>query len=85
MVTLKQHENGRRPRHGEKCETCGSKSATDIERSHDMLIMRKMHETQLEVKNRLIKNLEDIIDEQEARIFNLESHLAGTVTLSFST
>lgn len=30
-----------------------------------------------QLQNSLIKNLEDIIDEQEARIFNLESHIAG--------
>lgn len=44
---------------------------------HQITIMKKTHETQLEIKNSLIRNLEDIIDEQEARIFNLESHIAG--------
>ncbi len=80
MVRMNEHEGNKRPRLLEKCETCGRKTSgvEENDRNHDMIIMKKMHETQLEVKNRLIKNLEDIIDEQEARIFNLESHLAGT-------
>ncbi len=36
----------------------------------------------LSFQNSLIKNLEDIIDEQEARIFNLESHIAGIRTVT---
>jgi hypothetical protein len=52
---------------------------------HQLLIMKKTHETQLEIKNSLIRNLEDIIDEQEARIFNLESHIAGEQNVFFLT
>ncbi len=34
-------------------------------------------ETHLEVKNQLIHNLEDIIDEQEMRIYNMENFIQG--------
>uniref|UniRef100_A0A914UNN6 Kinesin motor domain-containing protein n=1 Tax=Plectus sambesii TaxID=2011161 RepID=A0A914UNN6_9BILA len=50
-------------------------SADINERNFD--ILRKMYETQVDVKNQLIHNLEDIIDEQETRIFNMESYIQG--------
>lgn len=49
----------------------------ESEKYHERMIMNKTHETQLEIKNSLIRNLEDIIDEQEARIFHLQSHVNG--------
>ena len=41
-------------------------------------IMRKTHESHLNEKRQLIRNLQDIIEEQEGRIFELESELKGT-------
>ncbi|VDD85141.1 unnamed protein product [Enterobius vermicularis] len=37
-------------------------------------------EAHLKVKNQLIQNLEDIIDEQEARIRNMEDYISGQIT-----
>lgn len=40
-------------------------------------VKEKMLEAHLEVKNQLIRNLEDIIDEQEARIRNMDDYITG--------
>ncbi|VDK62760.1 unnamed protein product [Gongylonema pulchrum] len=40
-------------------------------------IKENMLEAHLEVKNQLIRNLEDIIDEQEARIRNMDDFING--------
>lgn len=50
-------------------------------RHHQISVLKQTHETQLEIKNALIQNLEDIIDEQETRIFYLESCFAGYLPL----
>ena len=39
--------------------------------------MRKTHDSHLEEKRQLIRNLQDIIEEQETRIFELEGELKG--------
>ncbi|XP_038070425.1 kinesin-like protein KIFC3 isoform X2 [Patiria miniata] len=39
--------------------------------------MRKTHESHLDEKRQLIRNLQDIIEEQEGRIYDLESELKG--------
>ena len=39
--------------------------------------MRKTHEIHLDEKRQLIRNLQDIIEEQESRIYELESDLKG--------
>ncbi|XP_013396814.1 kinesin-like protein KIFC3 [Lingula anatina] len=40
-------------------------------------IMRKTHESHLEAKQNLVQNLQDVIDEQEAKIFQLEAEIKG--------
>lgn len=55
-------------------------SADITERNFE--ILRKMYETQVDVKNQLIRNLEDIIDEQETRIFNMENYISGFIFFS---
>ncbi|XP_077982296.1 kinesin-like protein KIFC3 [Glandiceps talaboti] len=40
-------------------------------------IMRKTHEAHLDEKRELIRNLQDVIDEQEYKIFELETELKG--------
>ncbi|XP_071785181.1 kinesin-like protein KIFC3 isoform X1 [Asterias amurensis] len=48
-------------------------------------IMRKTHESHLNEKRQLIRNLQDIIEEQEGRIFELESELKGNNSPTLST
>ncbi|XP_022100934.1 kinesin-like protein KIFC3 [Acanthaster planci] len=40
-------------------------------------IMKKTHESHLDEKRQLIRNLQDIIEEQEGRIYELESEIKG--------
>uniref|UniRef100_A0A915K2J8 Uncharacterized protein n=1 Tax=Romanomermis culicivorax TaxID=13658 RepID=A0A915K2J8_ROMCU len=46
-------------------------------RTQHINFLKQTHETQIEIKNALVRNLEDIIDEQESKIFELESQNAG--------
>lgn len=41
-------------------------------------ILKKTHESQLAMKAELIHNLEELIEEQESKIAELESHIKGT-------
>ncbi|XP_033117249.1 kinesin-like protein KIFC3 [Anneissia japonica] len=45
-------------------------------------IMRKTHETHLDDKRSVIKNLQDVIEEQETRIYELEGEVKDKSTLS---
>ena len=62
-------ENARKYR--SRCEKEQRSKAQQIK------IMRKTHESHLEEKRQLIRNLQDIIEEQETRIFELEGELKG--------
>ncbi|TMS34529.1 hypothetical protein L596_002102 [Steinernema carpocapsae] len=59
----------------EKC-TCGCA----ISRRNGQL-KEEILETHIEVKNQLIKNLEDIIDEQEAKLEEMKSYIEGRSTI----
>ena len=52
-------------------------------RRTQMRIMRKQHEAHLAEKQTLIRNLEDVIEEQEANIAALNSHIKGEMIVSF--
>ncbi|XP_072024813.1 kinesin-like protein KIFC3 [Amphiura filiformis] len=67
-------ENARKYR--SRCEKEQRSKAQQIK------IMRKTHESHLEEKRQLIRNLQDIIEEQETRIFELEGELKGPVSPS---
>lgn len=41
-------------------------------------ILKKTHESQLAMKGELIHNLEELIEEQESKIAELESHIKGS-------
>ncbi|XP_067052351.1 kinesin-like protein KIFC3 isoform X2 [Acropora muricata] len=43
-------------------------------------ILKKTHESQLAMKGELIHNLEELIEEQESKIAELESHIKGSST-----
>lgn len=43
-------------------------------------ILKKTHESQLTMKGELIHNLEELIEEQESKIAELESHIKGSST-----
>lgn len=47
-------------------------------------VKENMLEAHLEVKNQLIRNLEDIIDEQEARIRNMDDFINGNSIFFFA-
>lgn len=42
-----------------------------------MKLQMRILETHIETKDRLMRNLEDIIDEQESRIANMEDFIQG--------
>ncbi|VDM47358.1 unnamed protein product [Toxocara canis] len=56
-----------------KCRSCHEVEAKAEKVKESIL------ETHLDVKNQLIKNLEDIIDEQEARIRNMDDFIRGMI------
>uniref|UniRef100_A0A8R1EV28 Uncharacterized protein n=1 Tax=Caenorhabditis japonica TaxID=281687 RepID=A0A8R1EV28_CAEJA len=43
----------------------------------NMKLQMRILETHIETKDRLLRNLEDIIDEQESRIANMEEFIQG--------
>ncbi|XP_006814107.1 kinesin-like protein KIFC3 [Saccoglossus kowalevskii] len=49
----------------------------EASKKQQILIMRKTHESHLDEKRELSKNLQDVIEEQEAKIFELEAELKG--------
>uniref|UniRef100_A0A158R599 Kinesin-like protein n=1 Tax=Syphacia muris TaxID=451379 RepID=A0A158R599_9BILA len=57
-----------------KC-TCSHQIDNKCDRIRESIL-----ETHLKVKNQLIQNLEDIIDEQEARIRNMNDYISGEVS-----
>ncbi|XP_070574041.1 kinesin-like protein KIFC3 isoform X3 [Ptychodera flava] len=52
----------------------------ETSKKQQIRIMRKTHEAHLDEKRELIKSLQDIIEEQESKIFDLEAELKGVKT-----